>query len=139
MATAFVKITEQREFLRLNHAEVTDYFNHVCGQSIERDDILKTAMNWVNHDAAERLEYLDDLLQQIQLDKCSMQGIRTNMKSYAALLDQQPMLYKVLSSAMADLCDSSTSSMVVSSKPMKQNPQQQQNKSVVVIVGGDRG
>ena len=136
MATAFVEITKHREFLRLNHAEVTDYFNHVCGQSIERDDILKAAMYWVNHDATERLEYLDDLLQQIQLDKCSMQGIGTVMKSFAALLDQQPMLYKVLScAAMADLCDSSTSSMAVSSKPVKQHSQQQ-NKSVVVIVGG---
>ena len=135
MATAFVEITTHREFLRLNHAEVTDYFNHVCGQNIERDDMLKAAMYWANHDATERLEYLDDLLQQIQLDKCSMQGIGIVMKSYAALLDQQPMLYKVLSSAMADLCDSSTSSGAVSSKPVKQHSQQQ-NKSVVVIVGG---
>ena len=136
MATAFVEITKHREFLRLNHAEVTDYFNHVCGQIIERDDILKAAMYWVDHDATERLEYLDDLLQKIELDKCSMQGIRTVIKSYTALLDQQPMLYKVLScAAMDDLCDSSASSEVVSSKPVKQHPQQQ-NKSVVVIVGG---
>ena len=36
---------------------------------------------------------------------------------------------------MADLCDSATSSMAVSCKPVKQHSQQQ-NKSVVVIVGG---
>ena len=96
MATAFVDITKHREFLRLNHAEVTDYFNHICGQSIERDDILKAAIYWADHDATERLEYLDDLLQQIQLDKCSLQGIATVMKSYAALLDQRLILYKVL-------------------------------------------
>ena len=108
MATAFVEITKHREFLRLNHAEVTDYFKYVCGQSTERDDILKAAMYWVDHDATERLEYLDDLLQQIQLDKCSKQGIGSVMKSYAALFDQKPMLYKAISCvAMADLCDSS--------------------------------
>ena len=135
MATAFAEITKHREFLRLNHAEVTDYFNHICGQSTERDDILKAAMFWVDHDTTERLEYLDDLLQQIHLEKCSVQGIGTVMKSYAALLDQQPMLYKVLNSALVDLCDSSTSSVAVSSKPVKQHSQQ--SKCVVVIVGGN--
>ena len=137
MAAAFVDITKRREFLQLNHAEVTDYFNHACGQNIESDEILKAAMYWVDHDATQRLEYLDDLLQQIQLDKCSMQGISIIMKSYAALLDQQPMLYKVLGSALADLCDSLTSSVVVKSKPRKQHAEQQK-KSVLMIVGGRR-
>ena len=92
-------------------------------------------MYWVDYYTTERLEYLDDLLQQIQLDKCRMQGIGTVLKSYAALLDQQSMLYKVLSFAMAAICDSSTSSVVVKSNPGKQHPQLP-NKSVVVIVAG---
>ena len=84
----------------MTSAEISDYFHEATRSDTERDDILRAAMLWVNHDAANQLTDLENLLQQVQLDKCSVQTILDIMRTYGAMIGPHVNVLNLLTEAM---------------------------------------
>ena len=120
----FYKVSRQENFVSLTHGELQHYINDITSDTIQSDDILDATMRWVNHDAENRQMHLQDLLQQLQLNKCSVLFIKTVIKSYDKLLGQTPNVYKLLIDAL----------VTISTKLMMATPQVMTR--VLVLIGG---
>ena len=100
MVSRFTDIVAEPDFLKMTSAEVHDYFHEATKSDTECDDILRAAMLWVNHDAANRLTDLEKLLQQVELDKCSVQTIVDIMSTYGAMIRPHVNVLNLLTEAM---------------------------------------
>ena len=99
MVSRFTDIVAEPDFIKITSAEVHEYF-HEATSDTECDDILRAAMLWVNHDAANRLTDLENLLQQVELDKCSPQTIVDMMSTYGAMIGPHVNVLNLLTEAM---------------------------------------
>ena len=50
------------------------------------DEALDATMAWTSHNTDDRFIHLDGLMDQVQLDKCSLQGILGTQKTYGAMI-----------------------------------------------------
>ena len=67
---------------------------------IRCDDALHAALRWVTHNPEDRKKHLQALLEYVKLDRCTADGIRAVLNTHGALLDEQPMIYKLLIKAL---------------------------------------
>ena len=118
MAGNFHQISQQIDFLSLDLYEMNQYVFEVCSDSVNSDDAVDALMRWVNYED-ERLVLLEDLLNKVQLNKCSEKGIKAIIKTHEALLDKTPMVYKLLLGRSAD---TTTDSLVIVGGRQDGNP-----------------
>ena len=121
MAANFMQISHQTDFLNLDHNEMNHYMSDICSDTVNSDDMIDTAMTWINHNE-ERVQYLEDLLNKLQLSKCSAEGIQVVMKTHESLLDKTPMVYKLLSNRLVDIATATSEA----------------STDTVVMVGGEK-
>ena len=95
MAANFTQISQQTDFLNLNLTEMCHYVNDICKDAVNSDDIVEAAMYWASQHE-ERVPYLQDLLHNVQLNRCSAERIEAIMETYESLLDKAPIVYKLL-------------------------------------------
>ena len=115
IAANFNQISQQTDFLNLSIAEMQHYVSNVCKDSVKADDVLDAVMKWIAHDKAQQ-EYLEDLLHNVQLNKCSAESIKSVLQTYETLLDSQPMMYKLLCNTLADISTALMASCKIEAK-----------------------
>ena len=122
IALNFKQISQQIDFLNLGLKEMDFCVSDICCNTVNSDDIIDAVMRWTDH-KGERVENLEDLLHKVQLNKCSVEGIRNAMETYEQLLDKTPVVCKLLMKSLADIA-------VEISKKIT---------DIVIIVGGQEG
>ena len=95
MVANFSQISQQIDFLNLDLNEMNYYVFDICSDTVNSDEAVDVLMRWVSHEE-ERITFLEDLLHQVQLSKCSVKGIKAVIKTHGILLDKTPMVYKLL-------------------------------------------
>ena len=97
----FKHISQETDFLNLDFNQMQHYISDICSDTVNSDDIIDAIMKWVGHEE-ERVPYFEDLLNQVQLNKCSAEGIQACMKNHESVLDKTPMVYKLLLKTLVD-------------------------------------
>ena len=120
----FSKISQHTDFLNLSIAEMQHYVSNVCKDTVKDDNILDAVMKWIAYNETQQA-YLEDLLHNVQLTKCSTECIKSVLQTYETLLDHQPMMYKLLCNTLADI----SATLVASCKTETQ----------MVVIGGQEG
>ena len=75
IGASFTTIYSQPHFVDISLVNVEECLNHAQTIGRQQDEVLDAALNWIERDATERLDHLETLVEQIQLDLCSLQGI----------------------------------------------------------------
>ena len=112
IADNFHQVSQQTDFLQLDLGEVLRCIKSMCSNSVKNDDILDGTMKWVSHEE-KRVTHLENLLHKVSLKECSAEGIKAVMKTNESLLDKTPMIYKLLSSTLADIATVAETVVVV--------------------------
>ena len=112
MAANFRLITQQTDFLNLDFNKMQHYMSDICSDTVNGDDVVDATVHWVSHEE-ERITALEDLLQNVQMNKCSDEGIKTVMKTHEALFDKVPMTYKLLLNTPVDTITPNTKNDIV--------------------------
>ena len=116
MATHFKQIVQHTDFLNLDLKEMQHYVSDICSDTVQGDDIVDATLRWAGHEE-ERISLIEDLLSNIQLNKCSDEGIHDIISTYESLLDKIPMVYKLLrkpsTSIRADTTNTKTDTVVI--------------------------
>ena len=68
--------------------------------STDPDSVLHAALMWTNHDTKNRLSDLENLLQIVQLDKCSHNAIVDVMDKHGTVIVSNINIYKLLTKAL---------------------------------------
>ena len=102
MAANFGQITHQTDFLNLDLKQMQHYMSDLCGDTVHSDDVIDATIRWTGH-KEERVDFLEDLLSNIQLNKCSDEGIKGIIDTHESLLDKTPMVYKLLLKTSASI------------------------------------
>ena len=84
--SSIAEISQQQEFLILDCDEVQAYFDDVVRSDTDQNKVLLAVMRWVNHDSANRLDHLEKLLCQVQLDNCSLKLLLEVQETYATII-----------------------------------------------------
>ena len=131
IAGHLAEISSHRDFLAMTHAEVKDCLSGVSNSETAHDDdkVLKAAMHWVNQDTDDRLTHLEDLLKEIQLEKCSQEVLFDVMKTYKAPIVANTSAYELLIEALHQV--TTKEKLSPKSKPKV--------KETLVIIGGKVG
>ena len=125
LADHFEQISKQAEFLHLKFADLQDCLDVMDDIGVSNDDTLSAVMNWANHDVDERCVHLENLLEQIFLDACSMKNIIFVMNRYADLITKNNNVYKLLTHAIKQIAE-------------EEDPNQVQRKTLVIVGGVDQ-
>ena len=89
MIGKFQEVSKQTDFFHLHYEELYSYLCDICGTTVKSDDTLDVALRWVNHDTKNRVKHMEALLQPVRLNKCSVQSIKTMIKSYQVILNKE--------------------------------------------------
>ena len=106
MIENFHEVSIQTDFLHLSYEELQSYLSDICSKTVKSDDALNSVMRWVNHNLDSRLQHLEPIMLPIQLHKCSVQSIKTVIKTYKAILDKQTVVFRLLNNARIDMLES---------------------------------
>ena len=123
--SSFMDIAKTEEYLGCSFSEVQDYFSRVIEAHGDRDKMLMAGMEWINHDASDRIKHLEDLLNLVDLENCTKTVLRQQMEANETLL-----------------CASETAqaifvSMELGDEETDNGEAMQQGNQVLAIVGGN--
>ena len=100
MVSRVEEVSKQPDFQELSYADLHDYFEKVITKYTGGDRILRAALTWVSHKTDTRIECFENLLQQVKLDTCTMEGIGEVINIHDDLLQTYPLAYKMLTQGM---------------------------------------
>ena len=120
MAASFKKISHQTDFITLDLNEMQHYVDEIYNDTVSSDDAIDAYMRWVSHNE-ERTENLGYLLHNVKLANCSAEGIKSIIKTHELLLDNTPVVCKLLLNTLADIATNTAKTRL----------------DVVVVVGGE--
>lgn len=108
LATSFGEVASGAEFMELTVPEVSSYITDAGKVEVDSDELLDATIAWVNHKRSERLSQLTNLMQNLNLNKCSVECVHDQMESHEALLNAQPMVYRVLMQGLVEIAKKET-------------------------------
>ena len=80
------EISEQQDFLKMTMNEVKDMFVDIREKAHDPEDVLYSSMHWISREEDNRLTHLADLIDEVQLDKCSCRCLLHFMETYESIL-----------------------------------------------------
>ena len=96
MQTSYSEISSTTDFKMLAKQELLQYLTDVCEHGTCSDDLLNGALEWIKHDAHNRLEHMEDVLSVVQIGKCSDTFLSKMLDDNAELFDKRQSMYKVM-------------------------------------------
>ena len=97
MIDSFHEVYKTKDFLALNFTELSSYLGDIKDKkSIDPDDVLSAVLLWASHDSSARSPLLDDLIQNIALQKCSLQCFKEVKEKHADVLNLNTTAYAKL-------------------------------------------
>ena len=142
--SCFTEVANQQDFLAMDNGEVLNFLRDAIRSDINRDDVLRAAFKWTNHDTQNRVTHLEVLLHQIQLDDCSQQAIFEVMETYGVLvISGNVNVLSLLTKAMKEKQTTSkaspmiqTSTQTLAQEKEKQIPKSKENVEHKLVVAG---
>ena len=99
MTSSLDNLSQQENYLSANETRVQNYLRLV-DDSADCNEVLEAAMRWVSHDSHSRCIHVMSFLNQINLDRCTMDGILNIIGTYGHIFETNASAYKMLTCAM---------------------------------------
>ena len=90
LADSFADVSKGKEFLELNFTEVSSCISDAQEADADSDDLFEATTNWVACKSRTRQNHILDMLEKIDLTRCSTECINTQMQKHKDLLYAQP-------------------------------------------------
>ena len=90
LASSLSDVSKEKEFLELSLPEVNSCISDAKDADADSDDMLVATTNWVTCKREVRQDHILDMLEKIDLTKCSIESIDTEMDKRNELLYAQP-------------------------------------------------
>ena len=90
LADSMADISKSEEFLEMNFNEVSRCISDAQESYAESDDLLEATTNWVACKSHARQNYILGMLEEIDLTRCSIECIDTELDKHKELFDTQP-------------------------------------------------
>ena len=100
MITNLSQVSKGVEFSMLTFTEVTDVIVRSKECEIKSDVALQACIDWISTEEENRKQHFADFLQQIELDNCSPNFLKSVLNSYKATYFQDTSLYRQVTEAM---------------------------------------
>ena len=122
MQACYKEIITTPDFKQLVKPELFQYLTDVREHGTCSDDLLNGALQWVEHDAQNRLKNMEDLLSVVQIASCSDSVLVKMLDDYKDLFDKQQSMYKLILSEVLH-------------KPMPPDKALDENKTIIIVGG----
>ena len=94
------EIKAGQEFLELSISELSKYFSEATINDADPDDLVGASFDWVNADPEERGDVLEDLLNTVPMEKCSVQCLKEEKEKHESLLESNMKVYKLITKTL---------------------------------------
>ena len=103
MSASLGEVSHCTEFQELSFAEVNSFMSSAEETNADPDDLLEASLQWINSKLSERIDCMEELLQKIQLLKCSVECLENEMETHEALFMSCPIGYKMVTKVLLQL------------------------------------
>ena len=90
LSSSLGAVSTGSEFLELSFEEVSSCISGAQMTGVDSDDLLEAAANWVAHKQKIRQDHIVDMLEKIDLTRCSVEYLDIEMNKHKDLLSAQP-------------------------------------------------
>ena len=127
LSSSLADVSNESEFLELSFTEVSSCISGAQETGADTDDLLEATTNWVAHKQKSRQDHIIDMLEKIDLTRCSVECLDMEMDKHKDLLYAQP-------AALGKLTKSLTQ---ISTQPSG-NIRKKRNKrgSMIIVIPG---
>ena len=103
MSSFLAEVSRFTEFQELDFAEVNILLSSAKDTDADCDDLLEASMEWINYEPSHRINYMEELLQKIQLLECSVECLENEMEVHEALFRSSQAGYKLMAKALVQI------------------------------------
>ena len=130
LAVSLSDVSKESEFLELSLTEVNSCISDAKDANADSDEMLEVTMNWVACKREERQDHILDMLEKIDLTRCSIQCIDTEMDKHNELLYAQPAALGKLMKSLIQIA-----SQLQSPPGIRRKWSERERKTIIVIPG----
>ena len=130
LASSLSVVSKENEFLELSLAEVNSCISDANDANADSDKMLEATMKWVACKREERQDHILDMLGKIDLTRCSIQCMDTEMDKHNELLYAQTAALGNLMKSLIQIA-----SQLQSPPGIKRKWSERERKTVIVIPG----
>ena len=124
LSTSLSDVCKGSEFLELSFSEVSTCISGARKTGADSDDLLEATTTWVAHQHQARQDHIIDMLEKLDLIRCSVECLAMEMDDHKELLCAQP-------AALGKL----TKSLLQISTQASGNIRMKKNKNIIIISG----
>ena len=103
MSSCLVEVSRFTEFQELDFAEVNSLLSSAQDTDADCDDLVEASMEWINYEPSHRINYMEELLQKIQLLECSVECLENEMEVHEALFRSSQAGYRLMAKALVHI------------------------------------
>ena len=103
IASSIGEVSQGAEFQKLSFAEANSFMSSAEETNADPDDLLEASLQWINSKLSERIDCMEELLQKIQLSKCSIECLENEMETHEELFMRCPVGYKMVTKVSLQL------------------------------------
>ena len=109
LADSFADVSKGEEFLELSFTEVSSCISDALEADADSDHLLEATTNWVACKSHSRQNHILDMLEKIDLTRCSTECIDTEMDKHKELLYSQPAALGKLTKSLIQIANQGSS------------------------------
>ena len=133
LSTSLADVSKGSEFLELSFAEVSSCISGAQETGADSDDLLEATMNWVDHKHKSRQDHILDMLEKIDLTRCSVECLSMVADEHKDLLYAQPAAQGKLMKSLIQIASQE------SGKIRKKKNEYGNNDAMIIVISGHEG
>ena len=100
MSSSLAEVSRFAEFQELNFTEINSFVSSAQETDVDPDDLLEASMEWINSKPSQRIDCMEELLEKIELLKCSVECLESNIETHEALFMSCPAGYRLITKVL---------------------------------------
>ena len=130
LSSSLADVSKGSEFLELSFTEVSSCITGAQETGADSDDLLEATANWVDHKQKTRQDHFEDMLEKIDLTRCSIECLNIVIDSQRDLLKAQPDALRKLTMSLIQIASQASGNI-----RKKKNERERKDATIVVISG----
>ena len=130
LSSSLADVSEGPEFLEMSFAEVSNCISGAQETGADSDDLLEATTNWVAHKQKTRQDHILDMLEKLDLTRCSVECLGTEMDKHKELLCAQPAALGKLTKSLIQISAQASRNI-----RNKKNERGRKDANIIVISG----
>ena len=133
LSTSLENVSKGSEFLELSLPEVSSYISGAQETGVDSDDLLEATTNWVAHRQTSHQNHILDMLEKIDLTRCSVECLNMVMDKHKDLLYAQPAAQGILTKCTLQIASQESGKI-----RKKRKEHGSKDRRIIIISGHDK-